>query len=114
LTPRLRKEIQVKRIYVGNLSFGASEDSVRSTFEDYGTVDSVSIATNRDTGERRAFGFVEMVSSGEADNAIAGLNGRELDGRALNVTDARPEEEGGGFRRRRNGIFSTRSRNNRY
>jgi cold-inducible RNA-binding protein len=104
----------MKRIYVGNLSFGASEDSLRSMFEEYGTVNLVSIAANRDTGERRAFGFVEMGSSGEADKAIDGLNGTELDGRALNVTEARPEEEGGGFSRRRNGIFCTQSRNNRY
>jgi cold-inducible RNA-binding protein len=109
-----QKGNSMKRIYVGNLSFGVSEDSVRSIFEEYGTVDLVSIATNRDTGERRAFGFVEMGSSGEADKAIAGLNGREVGGRALNVTEARPEEEGGGFRHRRNGIFSTQSRNSRY
>jgi cold-inducible RNA-binding protein len=92
----------VKNIFVGNLSFGATEDAVRSLFETYGTVDRVNVVTDRDTGRARGFGFVEMSNDGEGDKAIAGLNGRELDGRALNINEARPKEErgggGGGFR----------------
>ena len=90
----------MKNIFVGNLSFGATEDAVRSLFETYGTVDRVSIVTDRETGRARGFGFVEMTVGAEADAAIAGLNGRELDGRALNVNEARPKEDrgGGGYR----------------
>lgn len=92
----------MKNIFVGNLSFGATEDAVRSLFEAYGTVDRVNVVTDRDTGRARGFGFVEMSVNAEADRAIAGLNGKELDGRALNVNEARPKEDrgggGGGFR----------------
>ncbi|MFY9726664.1 MAG: RNA-binding protein [Bryobacteraceae bacterium] len=88
----------MKNIFVGNLSFGATEDAVRSMFEEYGTVDRVNVVTDRDTGRARGFGFVEMSVAAEADAAIAGLNGRELDGRALNVNEARPKEDRGGFR----------------
>lgn len=88
----------MKNIFVGNLSFDATEDAVRSLFETYGTVDKVNIVTDRDTGRARGFGFVEMSVNAEADRAIDGLNGRELDGRALNVNEARPKENrGGGF-----------------
>jgi cold-inducible RNA-binding protein len=93
----------VKNIFVGNLSFGATEDAVRSLFETYGTVDRVNVVTDRDTGRARGFGFVEMSNDAEGEKAIAGLNGRELDGRALNINEARPKEEragggGGGYR----------------
>jgi cold-inducible RNA-binding protein len=90
----------MKNIFVGNLSFDATEDAVRALFEAYGTVDKVNIVTDRDTGRARGFGFVEMSVNAEADRAIDGLNGRELDGRALNVNEARPKENrgGGGFR----------------
>ena len=70
-------------------------------FEAYGTVDRVSVVTDRETGRARGFGFVEMSSDDEAERAIAALNGRELDGRALNINEARPKEErggGGGYR----------------
>ncbi|MGA2770700.1 MAG: RNA-binding protein [Bryobacteraceae bacterium] len=89
----------MKNIFVGNLSFGATEDAVRSMFEAYGTVDRVSVVTDRETGRARGFGFVEMSVNDEAERAIAALNGRELDGRALNINEARPKEErGGGYR----------------
>ena len=92
----------MKNIFVGNLSFGATEDALRSMFEAYGTVDRVNVVTDRDTGRARGFGFVEMSVNAEADAAIAGLNGKELDGRALNINEARPKEDrgggGGGFR----------------
>lgn len=91
-------------IFVGNLSFGASEDVVRSLFASYGTVDRVSLVTDRETGQPRGFGFVEMSNDNEAVAAISGINGRELDGRTLNVNEARPKEQrsfgggGGGHR----------------
>lgn len=96
----------MKKIFVGNLSFGATEQSVRSLFEAHGTVDSVSIVTDRDTGQPRGFGFVEMSNNSEAEAAIAALNGTDLDGRTLNVNEARPKTDrgfgggggGGGYR----------------
>jgi RNA recognition motif-containing protein len=91
-----RKKDNLKNIFVGNLSFGATEDSVRSMFEAYGTIDRVSIVTDRDTGRARGFGFVEMSNDAEGDRAISELNGRDLDGRALNVNEARPKENRGG------------------
>jgi cold-inducible RNA-binding protein len=113
----------MKNIFVGNLSFGATEDSVRAMFEAFGTVDRVSIVTDRDTGQARGFGFVEMSNNAEGDRAIAELNGMELDGRALNINEARPKEDrgfggGGGGGRGKGGSgggggFGGR-RNNRY
>ena len=91
----------MKNIYVGNLDFGATEDSIRSLFEPYGAIERVSLATDRDTGRSRGFAFVEMTDPGEADRAIAALNGKEFGGRALNVNEARPKPEGGRHRERR-------------
>lgn len=87
----------MKNIFVGNLSYEATEHGVRALFEEYGTVDRVSIVTDRDTGRARGFGFVEMSVNAEADQAITGLNGRDMDGRALNVNEALPRENRGGF-----------------
>jgi RNA recognition motif-containing protein len=92
----------MKNIFVGNLSFQASESSIRSLFEQYGQVDRVSIVTDRDSGQSRGFGFVEMPNPEEGDNAINALNGAEVQGRAMNVNEARPREErsfGGGGNR---------------
>jgi hypothetical protein len=86
----------VKNIFVGNLSFNTNEDELRQMFESYGQVDRVSIMTDRDTGRSRGFAFVEMSNTEEADKAIAGLNGAEFEGRALNVNEARPKPQGGG------------------
>src|ERR1700682_1277120 len=86
----------MKNIFVGNLSFGATEEKVRSLFEPFGAIDRVSIVTDRDTGQARGFGFVEMSNNSEGDKAIAALNGTDLDGRALNVNEARPKESSGG------------------
>jgi RNA recognition motif-containing protein len=92
----------MKNIFVGNLSFGATEDAVRTMFEAYGAVERVNLITDRDTGQARGFGFVEMSNNAEADRAIAELNGKELDGRAINVNEARPKADrgsgGGGYR----------------
>jgi cold-inducible RNA-binding protein len=86
----------LKNIFVGNLDFSSTESSVRSLFEQYGAVDRVNIVTDRDTGRSRGFAFVEMGDSQQADQAIAALNGYQLDGRSLNVNEARPKGEGGG------------------
>ena len=89
----------MKRIFVGNLDFGATEESIHSLFASHGAVESVHLATDRDTGRSRGFAFVEM-AVGDADKAIAALNGTKVGGRALNVNEARPKPEraGGGFR----------------
>ena len=91
----------MKNIFVGNLSFDATEGAIRTMFEEYGMVDRVNIATDRETGKARGFAFVEMGNDGEGQNAIAALNGRDIHGRALNVNEARPKENrtgGGAYR----------------
>ncbi len=90
----------MKNIFVGNLSFQTTEADLRTAFEAFGAVSRVSIMTDRDTGRSRGFGFVEMNNDQEGDNAIAALNGSEVDGRTLNVNVARPRPErtGGGGR----------------
>lgn len=85
----------MKNIFVGNLNFEATEDSVRSLFATYGTVERVNLVTDRDTGRAKGFGFVEMSIAAEADRAIAALNGQELGGRALTINEARPKPGGG-------------------
>jgi cold-inducible RNA-binding protein len=87
----------MKNIFVGNLSFGTSEETVRSLFEAHGTVDRVNIVRDRDTGQPRGFGFVEMSNDAEGQKAITALNGTDLDGRTLNVNEARPKTDRGGF-----------------
>ena len=86
----------MKNIYVGNLAFGSNEDTIRALFESYGTVDNVSIIRDRDTGQSRGFGFVEMADAEAADRAVAELNGTDLEGRALTVNEARPRADRGG------------------
>ncbi len=79
-------------IFVGNLSFSVTDRELRQLFEAYGAVDKVSIITDRETGRARGFGFVEMPDSTAAKAAIAGLQGKEVSGRALNVNEAKPRE----------------------
>jgi len=86
----------MKNIFVGNLSFGTTENTLRSLFEAYGTVDRVNVVTDRDTGQPRGFAFIEMSVDAEAEAAINGLNGRDQDGRTLNVSEARPKTDRGG------------------
>jgi cold-inducible RNA-binding protein len=85
----------MKNIFVGNLDFAATESSLRSLFEQYGNVERVSLVTDRDTGRSRGFAFVEMTDAAQADQAITALNGTQLDGRALNINEARPKPQGG-------------------
>jgi len=87
-----------KKIYVGNLSFQTTESDITSAFAGYGSVESVSIITDRDTGRSKGFGFVQMTEQADADKAIAALNGTQLDGRTLTVNEAKPmvKREGGG------------------
>lgn len=80
----------MKNIYVGNLAFSAREDELRSLFETYGQVDRVQLITDRDTGQPRGFGFVEMPDDAQAEAAINGLNGTAAFGRTLSVNEARP------------------------
>ncbi len=93
-------------IFVGNLSYQATEDDLQSAFSQFGAVDRVSIVRDRESGQSRGFGFVEMPNTEEASTAIMALNGREVKGRAIKVNEARPREErapggGGGFNRAR-------------
>ncbi|MBU1155768.1 MAG: RNA-binding protein [Proteobacteria bacterium] len=80
-----------KNIYVGNLSYNSNEDTLRTAFEQYGPVLSARVITDRETGRSRGFGFVEMEGDA-ADQAIAGMNGADMDGRQLKVNEARPRE----------------------
>ena len=85
------------KLFVGNLSFKTTQEDVLHAFSPYGNVESVNLLTDRVTGQSRGFGFVEMSDRNEAQNAINALNGAELNGRAMNVNEARPKTEGGGF-----------------
>lgn len=82
-------------IYIGNLSFDTTEDQLRQAFAAFGEVSTVSIITDKHSGEPRGFAFVEMATKKDAIAAISGLNGQELNGRALNVNEAKPRTEGG-------------------
>jgi cold-inducible RNA-binding protein len=96
----------MKNLFVGNMSFQTTEDQLRSEFEPYGAIDRVNVVTDRDSGLPRGFAFVEMTNDDEAARAIEALNGKQVDGRAWNVNEARPKAErsgprpgGGGFNR---------------
>ena len=87
-----------RKLYVGNLSYNTSDSDLQTMFGEFGTVQSAQVIMDRDTGRSKGFGFVEMGSDQEAQAAIAGLNGKQVDGRALTVNEARPKEGGGGGR----------------
>jgi cold-inducible RNA-binding protein len=97
----------MKNVFVGNMSFDATESGLRSIFEPFGEITGVRLITDRDTGRARGFGFVEMSNDEEAAKAITALNGTQLDGRALNVNEAKPKvtgsapRGGGGYSRDR-------------
>jgi RNA recognition motif-containing protein len=98
------------RLYVGNLSFETGEADLNELFSTHGTVEGCRIITDRDTGRSRGFGFVEMSSKSEGEAAIAALGGKEVDGRALTVNEAKPQENRDGNRGggRRSGGFSNK------
>jgi RNA recognition motif-containing protein len=83
----------MKNIFVGNLSYDSTEEAVRAIFEQYGAVNSARVMTDRETGRSRGFAFVEMENEAEAEHAIEALNGYKMEGRALNVNEARPKPE---------------------
>ena len=85
-----------KKLYVGNLTYGVTDGDLQTMFAAHGTVQSAQVIMDRDTGRSKGFGFVEMGSDQEAQAAIAAMNGKEVDGRALTVNEARPKSEGGG------------------
>jgi cold-inducible RNA-binding protein len=97
----------MKNVFVGNMSFEATESGLRSIFEPFGEITRVKLVTDRDTGRPRGFGFVEMSNDEEASKAITALNGTQMDGRALNVNEAKPKvggsapRGGGGYSRDR-------------
>jgi len=94
------------KLYVGNLAYSVGDADMKTTFEEYGTVDSATVIMDRDSGRSKGFGFVEMSDDSEAKAAMAGLDGKDVDGRAMKVNEARPREDrgsrggggGGGYR----------------
>lgn len=97
-----------KKLYVGNLSFNVDSNQLSDTFAAHGTVDSANIIMDRDTGRSKGFAFVEMSSDSEAQAVIQKMNGMELSGRAMNISEAKPQEprtgggnRGGGYNSRR-------------
>lgn len=85
-----------KNLYVSNLSYGVDTQQLQDIFEAFGDIQSAKVIMDRETGRSRGFGFVEMSSDADADTAIQSLNGKEIDGRAMIVNEARPREESGG------------------
>lgn len=87
-----------KKLYVGNLPFSTTDEALHQMFSDCGSVESAKVITDRDTGRSKGFGFVEMASDDEASNAISSLNGKDFNGRAMSVSEARPQapRTGGG------------------
>jgi RNA recognition motif-containing protein len=86
----------LKKLYVGNLPFNTTEDDLRGVFERHGSVASVAVVTDRETGRSRGFGFVEMDEASAADDAIRALDGSDLGGRSLRVNEAQDRRSGGG------------------
>src|SRR5215831_15888084 len=84
-------------IFVGNLSYQTTQEELHAAFAQYGNVERVNIVTDRETGQPRGFAFVEMTERRDAETAIAQLNGAQINGRAINVNEARPKPAGGGF-----------------
>ena len=83
----------MKNLYVGNLPHSTTETELRNLFETHGAVEKVTLVTDRDTGRSRGFGFVEMTNAGEAEKAIAALNGSDLGGRTLTINEAKPKSD---------------------
>lgn len=94
-----------KKLYVGSLSYSTTDESLKDAFSAYGTVESATVIVDKMSGRSKGFGFVEMSSEAEAQSALEQMNGKELDGRQIKVSEARPQEErprqSGGFNRQR-------------
>lgn len=88
----------MKKLYVGNLPYSCTDAELERMCSEYGTVQSATVIIDRASGRSKGFGFVEMAENSEADAAINALNGMDMDGRALNVNEARPREDRGGSR----------------
>lgn len=111
----IKKDTTVTNIFVGNLSYSTTQDDLHSAFANYGGVERVSIVTDRETGQPRGFAFVEMSEPDAAQAAIAQLNGADLNGRTLNVNEARPKpSSGGGYRSGGNDRGGSRGRGSRW
>ena len=91
----LKETILMTNIFVGNLSFQTTQEELHAAFSNYGNVERVNIVTDRDSGQPRGFAFVEMTDRAAAEAAIAKLNGTDLNGRTMNVNEARPKPQGG-------------------
>ena len=94
-----------RKLYVGNLPYSATDASLREAFSASGTVDSVTVITDRDTGQSKGFAFVEMSSDAEAQRAMQAMNGQTIDGRQIKVNEAKPKGSGGGGGRRDGGGY---------
>lgn len=101
-------------LYVANLSYRLSSDDLRRAFEQYGEVSSAKIITDRETGRSRGFGFVEMPNKDEGQNAIDGLNGADIEGKQISVSEARPRNNDSRPSRNNQGGYGERRYNNRY
>jgi cold-inducible RNA-binding protein len=101
-------------LFVGNLSFETTDSDLATAFGQYGPVERASVVRDRDSGQSRGFGFVEMTSAADAQSAINALNGEALNGRSINVNEARPRESGGGQNRAGGAGFGRKRRENRY
>ena len=87
-----------RKLYVGNLTYGVTNSTLEQMFAAHGTVESAQVIMDRDTGRSKGFGFVEMKTDQEAQAAIAAMNGKDVEGRALTVNEAKPREDRGGSR----------------
>ena len=99
-------------IFVGNLSFDTTDSDLQTAFGAYGSVEKASVVRDRDSGQSRGFGFVEMTNDADATQAISGLNGQDLNGRTLNVNEARPREASRGGQNRGGGGYNRNSGGN--
>lgn len=97
-----------KKLYIGNLAFSVTQDGLKEAFSPFGDIEEVTLVTDRETGRSRGFGFVTYAKDEDADKAIAEMNGKEIEGRAIKVSEARPPGEGGGKRGGRGGGFGGR------
>ena len=103
-----------KKLYVGNLSFDVDDKTLEQLFTEYGTVESADVINDRNSGESKGFGFVEMSSNEEAKAAISGLDGKEHGGRALKVNEAKPREDRGGGEGRGGGGYGGHGKGGRH